>query len=167
MNLEIKFLKTDRTSFWTDIRDYPAHCIIAGYPCTGKSTAAGVKYKLIDLESSFFSKANPLWLDEYYSLAINLYKQGFKVCVSSHDVEKLCRKMEEEGEDKNIIVVIPKVELKERWVEIAKERYMKERGIKNLKAWQRIEDYFEEDIERIKKVCKEEKITLCEMEGWL
>ena len=75
--------------------------------------------------------------------------------------------MEEEGEDKNIIVVIPKVELKERWVEIAKERYMKERGIKNLKAWQRIEDYFEEDIERIKKVCKEEKITLCEMEGWL
>lgn len=73
--------------------------------------------------------------------------------------------MEEEGEDKNIIVVIPKVELKEKWVEIAKERYMKERGIKNLKAWQRIEGYFEEDIERIKRVCKEQRITLCEMEG--
>ena len=88
LNLE---LYENRTSFWNLIQYDKTKCIIIGYPGVGKSTAASDYFNLIDLESSFFLKTNPLWADEYYSLAFDLYKQGFKVCVSSHNINKLYR----------------------------------------------------------------------------
>lgn len=158
----------NRTLFWTIIQHSTTKSIIVGYPGIGKSTAAGDYFNLIDLESSYFSKTDPLWVDEYYSLAFDLYKQGFKVCVSGHNVDKLYRIMDEQGEEdigKKIIVAIPDVKLKDEWMRMAKERFEEDKSIKNLKALQRIEKCFEEDIERIKEICKKREIILCEIEG--
>lgn len=153
--------------------------IIIGYPGVGKSTLAdkydsfdyttkkGVFPKsVIDLESSAFNMLNDElgfvdingrpcksnnWAEVYCRVACELSDQDHLVFVSSHaDVQKHLRKY-----DGPVGIVYPSINLKDKWLERLRMRYMyeslntKEKD-KNFAAYNRACDHYEEDIAALK-----------------
>lgn len=142
--------------------------IIIGYPGVGKTTMMescgnicrekGYK-SVIDLESSIFHPSQPAdlkgiftdpdWTRVYCQVATALSDQGHLVFVSSHaDVQKRLRACRD-----RVCVVCPAVELKQEWLERLRTRYLTsadDEKDKNLAAYNRACDHYEEDIETLK-----------------
>ena len=118
--------------------------IIIGYPGIGKTTVA--KYgNIIDLESSWF-KHLPNWAEFYVMIANYLSEQGKVVMVSSHPnvIEKIIIY------SKKACMIYPSLRIKSKWIERMGERLLDDPSPKNLRAYDRVKNYFEEDINALK-----------------
>ena len=72
-------------------------------------------------------------------------EQGKIVFVSSHeDVQRYLRLSNE-----TIVYVFPDTSLKDEWINKLRERYFSDKSEKNLKAYKRARDHFEEDIKAL------------------
>lgn len=120
--------------------------IIIGYPCIGKSSIAGCANGIIDLESSYFSKDDPMWYNDYCALAEDLASQGFTVCVSSHSSVVSCLKQRPSNPDVTVVVVHPDLSLKDDWIRRAELRMNDTSLDKDKRAYMRIASKYEEDI---------------------
>lgn len=123
--------------------------IICGFPCIGKTTwSKREKSKIVDLESSYFKldgRDNTGWEENYCKLAMHIEQAGFIVFVSTHPlVQEYLLK-----HNAKAIAMFPELELKDLWVERSKFRYEKSGSEKDLRAYERIRDHFEEDIKSL------------------
>ena len=132
--------------------------IIVGYPCIGKSTSAKnpydeeFKYKVIDLESSYFKpggKNHEGWVDNYCAMAKELSDNGHIVFVSSHKdvVDKLYNSVSVF----EFCLIYPGLPLKDAWVQKAKDRWNETQLSKDLRSYERIMNHYEEDIGALMK----------------
>ena len=122
--------------------------IVIGYQGIGKSTLSYKNNKFIDLESSNFfinDKRNKDWYKIYSQIADSLSKQGFIVFVSSH---KKVRNELYENSDEQILKVFPSLELKEKWIEKLKNRYLSTFSLKDFKAYKNA-SYHDENINEL------------------
>lgn len=137
--------------------------IICGYPGVGKSSVAGWS-NCIDLESSFFSYRGGApqrliyWVPQYCDMASNLALQGFTVMTSTHEAVIECFKnlIQEPGNNdyKNlkdrIVIFCPNSYWKDEWIKRLRKRLdppVDQDYMKNIRALNRAEGYFEKDIE--------------------
>ena len=128
--------------------------IIIGYQGIGKSTLAARDLKYIDLESSNFwfydsetkqKMRHSNWYEMYCNVAENLSKQGYVVFVSSHQQvrERLLKSKED------VVVCVPSLILKDKWIEKLKSRYELTGLEKDYKAYINAADRFSENISEI------------------
>ena len=126
--------------------------IISGFTGIGKSTIARLsRYnRIIDLESSdFFVNGNRIdkWYEIYCKIAKRLSDQGYIVFVSCHkDVRNYLKE-----HDIKYVVIYPSKELEAEWTLKLKHRYNKNQSESNLKALQRVENNFLDDVNDIIK----------------
>lgn len=95
--------------------------IIIGYPCIGKSSFCKSFVGFIDLESSCFSKNNPLWYKDYCAVARDLQSQGYNVFVSSH--KEVREELAPYQENIKIVEVLPTPDMRDIWVTRVSNRY--------------------------------------------
>ena len=119
--------------------------IIIGYPCIGKTSTADISNGVIDLESSYFNNGNPKWYQSYINVATDLALQGYTVFISSHSTVVNTLKMQGHP-DIPVVVFCPALEFKEDWIERAKIRFETSKLSKDERAYNRIKDFFEEDV---------------------
>lgn len=124
--------------------------IIIGYPGIGKSTIAKNMANCIDLESSnFWIEENNIkkridnWQKAYVNVATDLSSQGNIVFVSSH---YLVREELKNVKDEFICVIYPSLDLRVGWIEKLRDRYEHTKLNKDLAAYNRVKDYYDEDI---------------------
>lgn len=124
--------------------------IIVGYQGIGKSTLAYHNINVIDLESSNFfvdGKRGDKWYIPYCNIAKSLARQGYIVCVSSHEV---VRKELEQNPYEQQTVVYPALELKDVWIRNLKYRNEQFPCDKNMKAYENARQYYEQNINDLK-----------------
>lgn len=118
--------------------------IYIGYPGIGKSTLGGSN-NCIDLESSNFTVDNHRPDDRYImycNIAKDLSNQGYRVFVSSHnDVINYLKDI-----DSSAVIIAPNIILKDEWTEKLRLRYEETKSDKNLRAYERARDHYEDDI---------------------
>ena len=124
--------------------------IVIGYPGVGKSTLARQMKNYIDLESStFFANGQRPddWYVYYCNVAEDLSRQGKVVFVSSHKlvVDELLER------DEMTCVIYPDPKLKESWIIKLLNRYEDSKLDKDLKAYERARDHFDEDIDNLRR----------------
>lgn len=95
--------------------------IIIGYPCIGKSNFCNDFDKFIDLESSCFSKTNPLWYNDYCTVARDLESQGYNVFVSSH--KEVREGLASYQKSIKIVEILPTLDMRGTWVTRVSNRY--------------------------------------------
>ena len=135
--------------------------IIIGYPGIGKSTIAKKSKDYIDLESSDFKIDNlrpSEWYMIYGKVAERLSRQGYIVFVSSHDTVRQYLKNNSREE---VIAIIPKLELENKWIEKLHERFLDTGWIKDKRAYLAAKANFKNQIMDIKK---EDGIKIIEVE---
>lgn len=135
--------------------------IIMGYPCIGKTSISGDGW-YVDLESSNFrdqfGNKIPNWELVCANIAKDLSAQGYNVFISSHkSMQDILKKCE------NLIVVFPAVDLKEKWVDRASQRWREYGGDKNAFALNRIVSHYMQDIEDLKKYCEDNNVKYIEL----
>ena len=124
--------------------------IVIGYQGIGKSSIAGVQNNIVDLESSTFKAddgTRPLqWYIWYCKMAVNLAKQGYIVCVSSHHYvcDELGKHMDDP--DFDIIIVHPSIELRDAWLKRLADRLGRIPIEKNWIAYANAEKSYNLDI---------------------
>ena len=122
--------------------------IISGFPGTGKSTVMNIFKGAVDLESTPFKKNWRIYAD----VAEHMHKQGYTVMVSSH------KEMRDEllSRGAKFVVVIPKKENKDLYIERYRERGNTEEFIKlldeNFDSW-------------IDEILKDERLVVYELSG--
>lgn len=119
--------------------------IVVGYQGIGKSTMAKFTHNCIDLESSNFfvdGKRDENWYKVYVNIAKHLSDQDNIVFMSSHKIVR------EYLNERNIdfTVICPSLELKWRWLEKLRRRYVETGLNKDYRAWQNAEDGYDEQI---------------------
>lgn len=131
--------------------------IICGYPGIGKSSVAKLNPTFIDLESSNFYISNatlletfadgqkiPLtssdnkpefWYVYYTNIAIDLSNKDYTVFLSCHSEvrHQLEYRMDEIG-SRNVLVIIPSVDIEKEWQERLEDRYLLTHSPKDLRA---------------------------------
>lgn len=125
--------------------------IVIGYQGVGKSTMCRKHNDCIDLESSSFwfkdKNGNPKrwdnWFDIYGNIAEHLSKQGNIVCIASHFAVRQRLKNTTE----KVYVVVPSLELRDRWVKRLYYRYLDTATEKDYKAWMNAGERYEQDIQ--------------------
>lgn len=127
--------------------------IIAAYPCIGKSTITKkFPNKYVDFESSNFEKVEG-WEEKYITKAREISNKRNKIVfVSTHSgvIKQLIN-------DQNAVIIYPSVTNNYEFLERAANRYQYDRSLKNLNAYNRIHDYFFEDIRNLEKMLKNAK----------
>lgn len=127
--------------------------IIIGYQGVGKSTYCRSHEDSIDLESSnfwFYDKETKQksrwhnWAEIYANIAVDLSKQGNYVFTSCHQVvrDELAKK----DYNEHIVILIPSLELKDKWIKKLEKRYNDTKLEKDYKAWKNAEDRYTENI---------------------
>lgn len=106
--------------------------IIIGYPCIGKSSFCNDFDKFIDLESSCFSKSNPLWYKDYCTVARDLESQGYNVFVSSH--KEVREELAPYQKSIKIVEILPTLEMRDTWVTRVSNRYINTLSVKDKAA---------------------------------
>lgn len=135
--------------------------IILGYPAIGKTTLCKNKDKVsntyIDLESSCFSfedntKPNN-WQQIYVNVLEDLSKQNLVVFSSTHLAirEEINKRIQNKTLSCVPLVVYPSLEIKDEWINKLRQRYKDSNLIKDLKALQRAEKFYDEDINDLMK----------------
>ena len=137
--------------------------IIIGYPGVGKTSLAGRYRQYIDLESSHFNDAfgeKPSgWFIPYCKVAEDLSKQGYRVFVSCHkEVQEYFSKSNE-----YVIVLYPTIELKEQWLDRVERRFENDPSMKNKKAMENVEKYWDIQINSLRNSPFENKLVLKDM----
>ena len=137
--------------------------IIIGYPGVGKTSLAGRYRQYIDLESSHFNDAFGLkpdgWFIPYCKVAEDLSEQGYRVFVSCHkEVQEYFSKSNE-----YVIVLYPTIELKEQWLDRVKKRFDNDPSMKNKKAMENVEKYWDMQINSLRNSPFENKLELKDM----
>lgn len=122
--------------------------IFVGYQGVGKSTLANEDLRFVDLESSytFIDGVRPEgWEKIYVNFALCLSEQGRYVFLSSH------KEVRNELKRRKIqfTCIVPKLELKDKWIERLENRYIETKTIKDLKALLNAKEYFEENVKDI------------------
>jgi hypothetical protein len=121
--------------------------IYIGYQGIGKTELAKRSLKYIDLESSNFfigEYRDRYWYVIYYQIAVNISNQGNHVFVSSHkDVRDVL------SDRRDVIVVYPSLELKDKWIEKLKRRWEETNLDKDYKAYMNAKDRYSENITEI------------------
>lgn len=127
--------------------------IITGYQGIGKTTLANNCDKVIDLESSCFTKHNENgtsvkpddWYVYYCQIAENLSRQGKIVFISSHsEVRNYLAAYTTE----TFCAIFPEQQLKQKWLERLKQRYTQTNDEKDKRALEHAEKYYNQDIAR-------------------
>ena len=112
--------------------------IIAGYPGIGKTTLAKANIEVIDLESSIFNKRKVDWFIDYVNVAVELNKQDYDVFISTHDeVLKYLDCL-----DIEYLLIYPALNMRIDWIKKLIERMNNDNSVKNVKACERVRDYF-------------------------
>ena len=106
--------------------------IIIGYPCIGKSSFCENFTEFIDLESSCFSKTNPLWYKDYCTVARDLESQGYNVFVSSH--KEVREELAPYQKSIKIVEILPTLEMRDTWVTRVSNRYINTLSAKDKAA---------------------------------
>jgi nucleoside-triphosphatase THEP1 len=137
--------------------------IIIGYPGVGKTSLAGRYNQYIDLESSHFNDAfgeKPSgWFIPYCKVAEDLSRQGYRVFVSCHkEVQEYFSKSNEYA-----LVLYPAIELKEQWLDRVKRRFNNDPSMKNKKAMENVEKYWDVHINSLRNSPFENKLVLGDM----
>lgn len=125
---------------------YSTGQIVVGYQGVGKSTLAYHNRNVIDLESSNFfidGKRDEKWYIPYCNIARSFARQGYIVCVSSHEVVR--KELERKPADEQVIVY-PVLALKDTWIKSLQRRYEMTGSEKNFKALKHAEQCYEQDI---------------------
>ena len=133
--------------------------IFSTYQGIGKSTLAKKDFRIIDLESSCYDKANPNWFKDYVNTAINLYKQGYTVFISSHKVVRdyLLQHIENKND---YAMIMYDINLEVYCLDKPAERFEKsceeygqdsQIAQKNFRAYQNAGGYFEASYNEIKE----------------
>lgn len=120
--------------------------IVVGYQGVGKTTASYHNVNIIDLESSNFfvdGRRDDKWYIPYCNIARSLARQGYTVCVSSHEV---VRKELERKPAEYQIIIYPALELKDVWIRSLRHRYEQTESDKDFKALKNAEKYYEQNI---------------------
>ncbi|MBQ2396167.1 MAG: hypothetical protein II304_03865 [Bacteroidales bacterium] len=120
--------------------------IVVGYQGVGKSTLSYHNKNVIDLESSNFfvnGKRADDWYIPYCNIARTLCRQGYIVCISSHEV---VRKELLNNPAPNQIIVCPSLDLKDKWINNLRNRYNQNKSDKNYKALRNAEACYDENI---------------------
>lgn len=125
--------------------------IVIGYQGVGKSTMCAKYNDCIDLESSSFwfkdDNGNPKrwdnWAEIYGNIAEHLSRQGNIVCTASHYAVR--ERLKNTAE--NVAIVVPALELKDKWVKRLYYRYLESATEKDYKAWMNAGDRYEQDIQ--------------------
>ena len=135
--------------------------IIIGYPGVGKTSLAGRYHQYIDLESSHFNDAfrekPDGWFIPYCKVAEDLSRQGYRVFVSCH------REVQEYLYDcstEYIMVLYPDIKLKEQWLDRVTKRYNSDPTMKNKKAMENVEKYWDMHINSLMNSPFENKLEL-------
>lgn len=120
--------------------------VVVGYQGIGKSTLAFHNNRVIDLESSNFfvnGERPENWFIIYCNIARALCKQGYIVCVSSHQEvrEELLQ-----NPAKNQVIVYPALDLKDKWIAKLRNRYEETQSEKDFKALKNAENYYDYNI---------------------
>lgn len=140
--------------------------IIAGYPCCGKSSIAARNSNFIDLESSNFHTPGDKtkdWADRYAAVAKDLSKHH-NVFISTHEAVLSCLL-----NYPDLILVFPSPELKQDWTMRAQMRWqqsLQNDVEKNRRAYERIRDHFDEDINALMNY-QSSRIILSSMNVWI
>ena len=137
--------------------------ILIGYPGVGKTSLAGRYNQFIDLESSYFNDSfgekRPGWFITYCRIAEDLSRQGYRVFVSCHkEVQEYFSKSNE-----YVIVLYPALELKEQWFDRVKRRFENDPSMKNKKAMENVERYWDIQINSLRNSPFENKLVLGDM----
>ena len=123
--------------------------IVIGYPGVGKSTLAWSYKEYVDLESSTFFNGDERpedWYVYYCKIAEDLSKQRKVVFVSSHKAV-----MDElHNSHEKVVIVYPTSFLKEDWIKKLQDRYDNTHSDKDLKAYLRAKEHYDEDIKLMK-----------------
>ena len=106
--------------------------IIIGYPCIGKSSFCENFTEFVDLESSCFSKTNPLWYKDYCTVARDLESQGYNVFVSSH--KEVREELAPYQKSIKIVEILPTLEMRDIWVTRVSNRYINTLSAKDKAA---------------------------------
>lgn len=138
--------------------------IIIGYPGVGKTSLAGRYRQYIDLESSHFNDAFGTkpdgWFIPYCKVAEDLSKQGYRVFVSCH---KEVQEYLHDCSNEYVIVLYPAIELKEQWLDRVKGRFENDPSMKNKKAMENVEKYWDIQINSLSNSPFKHKLMLCDM----
>ena len=127
--------------------------IVIGYQGIGKSSISGIENGVIDLESSNFKYPDGSRLSEWHELycqiAVNLAKQGFIVCISSHKC--VCDELSKyDPEDLyDIVVICPTINLKEQWLKRLSNRLGHNPVEKNWLAYINAKENYENSIKSL------------------
>lgn len=137
--------------------------IVVGYQGVGKSTLAKKWVNAIDLESSHFwvdGRRDPQWYIPYCSIADSLSKQGFVVCVSSHEV---VRKQLQASEEVKVIVC-PSPHLQDEWIAKLQERWDETGLDKDWKALANALDRFADNVGELLNESGFKKVVIMDMD---
>lgn len=146
--------------------------IIIGYPGIGKSTLANVSNGYIDLESSnfFYPSIHHMerpkgWEYVYCQLALDLCDQGYTVFTSSHSLitNLLCKLSDKILEDIKIYTCSPSINLENEWIDKLYKRYTASNSDKDLRAYERAEQYYQEDIKSLQSIKQFNHIIINDM----
>lgn len=122
--------------------------VFPGYVAIGKSSVASKDNNFIDLDSFYYKNDNNNypWYKSYCDLAIKLSESGYNVFTSCHD-----EVLEYLGLHYNKVVALyPSLKSKEYWKKKCLKRYNQSGKSKDKKAYERVCNYFDEDIKNAK-----------------
>lgn len=125
------------------------------YQGVGKSSTVDEEFGFIDLESSNFRNSKGLrsddWFEYYGNTAFDLASQSYSVFTSSHDVVRkyLAAVQKSKYPNIKIAVIVPTLNLKDKWIKRLEDRYLENPTRKNEAALGNAKDRYSENIKEI------------------
>lgn len=133
--------------------------VFCGYPCVGKTSIGGHYIHMpdnrwspiVDMETSLMRTegwerpAN--WVQIYVNYVETLINQGINAFCSTHDVVRAELKKRNIG----YVNVMPSLNIKDWWLIKLRDRWKKDPSQKNLLAYERAMEHYDEDIKGLQE----------------